>query len=626
MSDLLDQEKSTALTPSKKKKSFFKKKYITSSLCLCLVGVGGVQGYQLFFKEEPLVIVSGTVGFGQLGTTITGSGSTTSAETQSVVAASNAEVLSVHVTAGETIEAGQLLYIQDDSAIDTSIETIQTQIDTYNETISGYQDVISDYNSTISGYNEDIADYRQDMADAVVYAPFDGKVTDITVSIHDNVSNSGKLCQLTSSNSLDVVLYFSYAYEDEIFVGQDATVSIPAQMLSLDGKVTKISKVEYITTEGTRCFAVTISTNNPGSLTAGTAVSATIGEMYPVEAGQLSNAQETSVNAPMAGAVEQIFVDNYQNVTAGQMLFSMNTDSIQDQIDNINDNITSVKEKISEQYEKIADVNEKIAELRSDIADLNQERADFEVYSEISGRVITVNVREGMNANTNTSAVVIYNMDSMEITANIDELDIEHVTMGMDVKLTYSTASSTQNYVGYVSSMSYEATNSNGVAYFPIVITVDSEGALSSGVNVSYSISVGDTGEGFLVPVAALKQSDEGTCVYIEGTSTDGLELPEGEVPEGYYAKLIEIDSSNTSFALVKEGLEEGMTVFTRYQATAPSNGDTTSNVGMEEGATMDMDAMMAMREEMQSAGGMSGMTERPNSTGTTGGGPSGRG
>ena len=56
-------------------------------------------------------------------------------------------------------------------------------------------------------------------------------------------------------------------------------------------------------------------------------------------------------------------------------------------------------------------------------------------------------------------------------------------------------------------SYTHLATNSNGVAYFPITITIPSGGALSAGVNVSYSITVGDESEGVLAPIAALKST-----------------------------------------------------------------------------------------------------------------------
>lgn len=585
-------------------KKFLKKKYITSSLCLGLVAVGGIQGYSLFFTEESPVALTGTVTFGQLGTTIEGSGTASSASTQSVALASSSEILGVYVTAGDTVEEGQLLYIQDDSELDDQIEVIQEQIETY-------YDTISEYNSTIADYYSSIADINESIGEATVTAPFSGKVTEIMVDIDDNVTSSGKICQLTSSSSLDVVLYFSYAYEDEIYVGQSATVAIPDQMLTLPGTVSKLSKVEYITPEGTSCFGVTITVDNPGSLTTGTEVSATIGMLYPVEAGTLSDVNNKSINAPMSGAISHIYVEEYQNVAAGQKLFQLNTDSLVDQR-------TALQENVTDTYEKVASVQEKIADLQQDILEIQAERDDFKVYSEISGKVITVNVTEGAIPNSSQPAVMIYNMDTMQFTANIDELDFEHVYQGMPVEVSYSTSSTTQSFEGSITAISFEATNDSGVAYFPVTISVDSQGVLSSGVSLSYKISVGDADQGYLVPIDALKSYDDGACVYVEG---EGAGIDDEEIPEGFYGVAVEVATSNSQYALVKEGLEEDMTLFTRYQATAPSGGDSTSQISGQ-GGEMDMEAMMAMRESMMAgqSGGGSDSSNRTNAGGQSGG------
>lgn len=563
------------------------KKHLTSSLCICLVAVGGLQGYGLFFGGSDQVEVTSTLTYGQIGTLLEGSGSTTPTETQVISVASTAEILGVYVTPGETVQAGQLLYIQDDSGLDDQIEAIYEEIETHQDTLSDYQDSVDDL--------------RESVADATVTAPFSGKVWEVSVKVGDNVSNGSKMGQITDSSTLNVVLYFSYAYESDIWVGQTAQVSVPEQMLILEGTVTKLSKVEYITKEGTRCFGVTISLENPGSLVAETAVSATIGDIYPVEAGVLDNQGDSPLNAAMSGTVSAVYVENYQNVSSGTPLFSLDTESLADQI--------------ADTQEKMATTQEKINALLEDIEEIHQSRSDYQVYSEIAGRVISVNVKEGQFPNQSTSAVMIYNLDTMELTANIDELDIPVVSLGMEVTVQYSSASTSQDFVGTISAMSYEASNENGVAYFPVTITVDSQGALSSGVNVSYQIAPDDSAEGYLVPIDALKEYEDGVCVYIQGSSSQGL--PVEDVPKGYYAQAVTVETTNAQYALVAEGLEEDMVLFHRYQATSPSGGDSTSSAGGN-----DMEDMMAMREEMMASGGM---TERPNSTGnSTGSGMSG--
>lgn len=608
------------------------KKYFSSALCLSLVTVGSIQGFSLFFALDTPIPLTGTVSYGQLGTALEGSGTASSAEVQSISLHSTGEILDVYVSAGEIIQEGQILYRQDDSEIDEAILVLEGDIEAHYDSISEYYEIIdgyqvsisdyyediNDYQDTISDYEKDISDLEDDIKNLTVTAPFSGKLTDISVKTGDSINSDGTLATLSDNGELSVDLYFSYNYEHEISVGDSANISVPDLMLSLKATVSEIKKVEYITKEGAKCFLVKITVPNSGALASGMEVSANIGDIYPVEAGILENSQELTILSPNSGTIEEVFVSNYENVKTGDSLFFLNSSSLEEEISNLYDsiatieknianiekNISSTQSSISKQMEKIADEEEEISDIFIEIADLEESRSDFVVYSEISGKIITVNVEEGETPSLVLPAVLIYNLDTMTFTANIDELDVEHVYIGMPVTVSYSTSGSTQNYIGEITAISYEANNDSGVAYFPTTISVDTMGELSSGVSISYKIAIGDADEGFLVPIDAVKSYENGTCIYIEGNSTSGLAVE--DLPEGYYALDVTVESSDSQNALISSNspeLLEGMTVFTRYQATEPSNGDVTSAISGT--GEMDMEAMMAMRDSMMASGGM---------------------
>ena len=365
--------------------------------------------------------------------------------------------------------------------------------------------------------------------------------------------------------------YFSYAYEDQIYEGMTAGVSISSLMLNLTGTVTDIQKVERITAEGTRCFAVTVTVENPGALTegmtgAGYLVSDAGEQIYPSVEGTLEYYASRTLTAEASGELTDVRPVDYETVTAGQTLFVIDGSDYQEQLESANNKITQTEERIASYEEKIAETEEK--------------RADFAVTSEISGKVIVVGVNAGEKPRqSGQTAVSIYNLDSMTISANIDELDIDQIEMGMEVAITQSGAESDTNYTGTVTEISYEATNSNGVAYFPITITIPSEGALSAGVNVSYTITVGDESEGVLAPISALKSTSEGTCLFVKADSRpeNAVDLEDGTVPDGFYAVPVETGVSNSQYVRILSGVEEGTEVFTRYQTSAPSGGESTS-------------------------------------------------
>ena len=353
-----------------------------------------------------------------------------------------------------------------------------------------------------------------------------------------------------------------------------AGVSISSLMSTFEGTVTKVEKVERLTAEGTRCFAVTITLDNPGALTEGMTgaawVTAGSGEkLYPAVEGELEYQSSKTISAQASGELTDVRVVDYQKVSAGEVLAVIDGSDYREQVTSTEKKITQAQERIGSYQERIADTEEK--------------RSDYHVTSEVEGKVIMVNVRVGETPRSGMTAVAVYNLDNMEISANIDELDIDNIEMGMEVRIVKSGSSgSGETYTGTVTEISYEATNSSGVAYFPIVVTIPSEGALSAGVNVSYYIDIGDAEEGVLAPLEALKTTTEGTCLFVKSETRpeNAVDLDEGVVPSGFYAVPVEVGSTNSQYARILSGVEEGVEVFTRYRQSAPSNGDSTSTNG----------------------------------------------
>lgn len=532
-------------------------------LVLALAAGAALGGKALFFSGEEQTPLTEQTTYGSLSTTLSGTGTTMPADSVTYTTASEAEITGVYVSAGDTVEVGDLLYTQDDSELDDQIEE--------------YQDQITEQENQLDDYQEQLAQLQEEIAALTVTAPFAGRITDVAVDVGDNVAAGTKLATLVDDSQMCLTQYFSYAYEDQVYVGMKAGVSVASLMLNQEGTVTDIQMVDRVTAEGTHCFAVTVTLDNPGAFTegmtgAGYLVADSGEKLYPSVEGELEYRRSQDLTAEVGGGVTGIGAVDYEQVSAGAVLVQLDGADYQKQVESVNKQITQTQEKIVQLQEKIAEAEEK--------------RSDYAVTAELAGKIIMVNVREGESPReAGQTAVVLYNLDSMTITANIDELDIDGIAMGMEVDITQSGAESDTHYTGTVTEISYEATNSNGVAYFPITITIPSGGALSAGVNVSYSITVGDESEGVLAPIAALKSTSQGTCLFVKADAApdNAVELEDGVVPDGFYAVPVETGVSNSQYVRILSGVEEGVEVFTRYQQTAPSGGDTTSQGQSEE-------------------------------------------
>lgn len=583
--------------PNRTRRKLPVKRIIAMAVAAAVVVGGGIGIKILFFENETQTALTETTTYGSLSTVLEGTGTTMPADSVTYTTASTAEITGVYVSAGDTVEAGDLLYTQDDAELDEEIE--------------GYQDELTELQNTLSDASDQLADLNERLADLKVTASFSGRITDVTVRAGDTVGSGTKLATLVNDSKMTLTQYFSYAYEDQVYVGMKAGVSIASLMTTLDGTVTGIKKVDRVTAEGTRCFAVTVTVDNPGALTEGMTGAGYLltggGEkLYPAVEGTLEYYASEDITAPESGKLTAVNVDDYETVSAGTALFVIDGSDLEDQVETTQRSITQTQEKITQTQEKIAEAEEK--------------RADYQVTAEMDGKIIMVGVQEGESPRqAGQTAVTLYNLDAMTITANIDELDIDNIAMGMEVDITQSGAESDTHYTGTVTAISYEATNSSGVAYFPITITIPSEGALSAGVNVSYTITVGEESEEVLAPIAALKSTSEGTCLFVKADTRpdNAVDLEEGVVPDGFYAVPVETGVSNSQYVRILSGVEEGVEVFTRYQQAAPSGGDTTSQSGEEQGGQ----GMPDFGGEMPDfGGGMPG----GNMGGGMGGGPRG--
>lgn len=589
-----------------------KKRLVLLVLGIALVIALIIGLYRLFFAQEEKVAITGVTTYGFLNEAIEGSGTTTPAD--SVTYEVSGTVLEWMVEPGDQVEAGDLLYVLDSSEAEDEI--LENEVE-------------------LEELYEQLADLQESIAGQQVAAPFSGRIEQVQAKEGKNVQNGSTLAQLIDDSHMKATLYFSYIYQNDLSVGQSITASFPDQMLTVEGNITDIRYVDYITPEGMKCFAVTIRVPNPGSLTEGTTAScwaetANGAYIYAVDDATLEYENAEPITAGATGELTGVYVVDYERVSAGQTLFSIDASGYENQLE-------TVRKQIQNYEEKIEDLQEAIA-------------TEYTRYADISGQVVTATYNTNRMTGMDMGTVVIYNQESMEIAVNIDELDADQLEEGMEVYVYRTTSSNTVSYPATLTYLSLEATaGSSGVSTFAATITIDSKGALSSGVTVYYSIDTSGGGvadETVLAPLNALCSYDDGYYLLVQAEKRPENAIdPEQvggsvtEYPKGYYAVPVKVGDYNASYIQILSGVEQDATLFLRYQNVAPSGGDKTSNVeGEEQGMMMpggfdisqmpDFGGQMPNFSggQMPSFGGSSGGS-RPNmSGGMPSGMPGGRG
>jgi len=536
-----------------------KKAIVIAAMVIALAAAAAFGTYKLFFQEEERVPITGKTSFGALNEAIEGSGTTKPADSVSYTV--SGKVLEWHVKAGQEVHVGDLLYVLDSS--DKRDEILEAEVE-------------------LSDLYQQRSDLRDNVTNQGVTAEFNGRIQDIKTEVGKRVQSGAQLATLVDDSVMKTTLYFSYVYEQDIAKGMAVTVSIPDQMMTLDGTVTDVQYVDYITPEGMRCFAVTVELNNPGSLTKGTKVTCWIEKegsyIYAVDSAQLEFRNEASVTSGASGEVSGVNVVNYQRVTAGQSLFTVDASDYETQLERVQKQIDSYEEKIADLQESI--------------------NTEYSRYADIEGKVVRANYSTNRMTGQDSGTVTIYNQESMQISVNIDELDADYLEEGMEVYVYRTTSSGRIEYPATLTYLSLEATSgSSGVSTFEATITIDSKGELSSGVTAYYSIDTtggGGTKETVLAPLNAVCTYDSGHYMIVQSEKKPDNAIEPSEVggtvtdfPKGYYAVPVEAGDYNGNLIQILSGVEKDAVVFLRYMNVRPSGGNTTSNVRGEEGGQM---------------------------------------
>ena len=403
-----------------------------------------------------------------------------------------------------------------------------------------------------------------------VQAPFAGKLIDVTeFQIDQEVSKGTKLATLVNDKKLKLSLYFSYAYENDIYVGQSVDVSIPAVMKTFTGRVDKINRVSFISPEGAVHFEVVIVFDNPGTLTEKMDASAVLtasdgGEIYPYKNGQTQFYETRDVLSKASGPVVALGnLLNYANVNEGEPLLYLGSNTIDEQI-------RTQQTKLDEAQDSMN---------------------DFNAVAPIDGTVTSCNLVEGQEVKSGDTVVMISNNVTMLVTITVDDRNIAFIKPGSYVDLSDWNGGV---YQGQVTSIDMAGAESGqGMTNYPVTLTVDNyDGSLMDGAYLQYSFVTSESEACVMVPTAcvqyfSLKETGERVSVVFVQMDQAPEELPDLDYPtvepgqkrtfpsqeEGYYPVVVETGIADTQNVEIKSGVNEGDTVFLNYTLTDYSYG-----------------------------------------------------
>lgn len=228
-----------------------------------LVGNGGALVRQVKIRvQNPGALTTSTTATAKVGSiACAGSGTFEANLTQTVIATGSGEVVSLNVSAGSRVSAGQVLATLGGSSAQTSLENASISLQNAQLSLQNAQDALDNYTIT---------------------APISGTVIEKNFKAGDTIDNNsltaagGTLAVLYDMSTLTFEMKIDEKDINKVQVGQEVTITADAvEGVTFSGVVDTVN-INGTTVSGQTNYPVTVVINDPQDLKPGMNVSADI--------------------------------------------------------------------------------------------------------------------------------------------------------------------------------------------------------------------------------------------------------------------------------------------------------------------------------------------------------------
>ena len=423
-------------------------------LVLAMIAVVGVSFLQRRVREQFASnqgeVLSYEVATGSISTVVSGSGSLTDVDLDSITVPEGVEITEVKVKTNQSVTRGDILATVDMASVIRAMADLQVQIEEL---------------------DEQIGDAEDDKASTTIYAGVAGRVKAIfgeaELSVADVMYEHGALALLSLDGYMAVDIE-----TDDLAVGDSVTVRLSDED-AVTGTVEAVAggKATILVTDNGPEYDEAVTVLNGESTQIGT------GNLY--------------IHSPLrvtgyAGTIAAVKADVNDKVSDTTRLFTLED--------------TSCSANYSSLLRERADLEETLLELLTI-------RRDGAVLAAADGSVYSID----HNDDAATAVVTLSADEKMSVTISIDESDILSLELGQIVTVSVPSVSEDESFAGTLTEI--DRTSSSSGTY-SAVIEVDKAEGMLSGMTASVSVRIEGVDDAILIPIEALHQTRNGAYVY----------------------------------------------------------------------------------------------------------------
>jgi len=442
-----------------------------------------------------------------LSNSLSGTGTLNPANTYTVKSLVDGKVLTADFEEGDTVEEGTILYTIDSSDASTNLEKAEIAL----------QQAQRSYDKTVD---------RQ-----YVRAEVAGTVSSLKVAKGDEVTSGQEVAVIRDNSKMMLSLLFPAADAANFSVGQSAQVVLDGTFETLDGTITAVTGTDELSTGNLLTRTVTIAVRNAGGLTTAQAATASINGVSSIASATFAYQAERTLTAPSSGTVSAINVQEGSAVEKDAILIELTGDDLTESIQSASETLRSAE--ISMQ-------------------NMQDTMANYTITAPISGTVIEKDVKQGDALTSGTSLCVLYDLSYLEMSINVDELEIGSLSVGQKVQIT-ADAVADKTYVGTVTRVSMKGNSSGGTTTYPVTIRIDSIDGLRPGMNANAEIVVAESTSALCVPNAAIVRG--GYVLVTKDSPSAANADPEMEAPDGYVYVDVKTGVSDDDYTEILDGI-----------------------------------------------------------------------
>ena len=459
-----------------------------------------------------------------LSNSLSGTGTLNPANTYNVKSLVAGKVLTSTIEEGDIVEEGTVLYTVDASDATTKAEQASITL----------QQAQRSYDKTVD---------RQ-----YVRAEVAGVVATLKVAKGDEVTSGQEVAVIRDSSKMVLQLEFPAADAATFSVGQSAEVTLDGTFETLTGTVTAVTGTDALSTGNLLTRTVTITVRNAGGLTTAQAATATINGVSCIAAKCFEYQAERTLTTLAAGTVTAINVQEGGAVNKDDIVLQISGEDLTEAIQSAAETLRS-------------------AELNMD--NLQEAMSNYTVTSPISGTIIEKNAKAGDALTAGSDLCTIYDLSYLEMTLNVDELQVSDVSVGQSVQVT-ADAVPDKTYTGTVTRVSMKGSSNGGTTTYPVTVRIDETEGLRPGMNANAEIVIAEAKNALAVPNAAIVRG--GYVLVTKDSPSAANADPDMTAPEGYVYVPVKIGVSDDDYTQIISGVTGNDTV--AYDPSSVSTDD----------------------------------------------------